>query len=74
MSRIVMLLAVFTLLQVSRCHTTKNTQVNHTHNALTDDVKTQFVRSWEGYKKYAWGHDVLLPVSGGFYLLNADHR
>jgi mannosidase alpha-like ER degradation enhancer 1/mannosidase alpha-like ER degradation enhancer 2 len=33
---------------------------------LAEDVKAEFIRSWEGYKKYAWPHDVLLPVSGGF--------
>jgi mannosidase alpha-like ER degradation enhancer 1/mannosidase alpha-like ER degradation enhancer 2 len=30
-----------------------------------DQIKAEFVRSWEGYKTYAWGHDVLLPVSKG---------
>ena len=30
------------------------------------DVRNEFIRSWAGYKKYAWGHDVLLPVTGGF--------
>ena len=29
-------------------------------------VKMAFVRSWDAYKKYAWGHDVLQPVTGGF--------
>ncbi|KDN52651.1 glycoside hydrolase family 47 protein [Tilletiaria anomala UBC 951] len=28
-------------------------------------VKNAFVRSWEGYKKYAWGHDELKPLSNG---------
>lgn len=27
------------------------------------DVKAEFVHAWEGYKRYAWGHDELLPVS-----------
>lgn len=29
------------------------------------DVRREFVRSWDAYKKYAWGHDVLLPITGG---------
>ncbi|KAK9480559.1 glycoside hydrolase family 47 protein [Lipomyces japonicus] len=29
-------------------------------------VKEAFKHSWEGYKKYAWGHDELRPVSRGF--------
>src|SRR3978361_957197 len=27
------------------------------------DVKDQFIRTWQAYKMYAWGHDVLLPVT-----------
>src|SRR5438093_586763 len=27
------------------------------------DVKAEFVRSWNAYKQYAWGHDVLLPLT-----------
>lgn len=33
---------------------------------LAKEVKAEFVRSWEGYKKYAWGHDVLLPLSKSY--------
>ena len=33
---------------------------------LAQEVKSEFIRSWEGYKKYAWGHDVLLPISKGY--------
>jgi len=33
---------------------------------LAEDVKAEFIRSWEGYKKYAWGHDVLLPISNTY--------
>ncbi|TWI94544.1 mannosidase alpha-like ER degradation enhancer 2 [Mucilaginibacter frigoritolerans] len=27
------------------------------------DVKDEFVRTWLAYKQYAWGHDVLLPIT-----------
>jgi hypothetical protein len=30
---------------------------------LQDNVKKETLRSWNAYKKYAWGHDVLLPLS-----------
>jgi mannosidase alpha-like ER degradation enhancer 1/mannosidase alpha-like ER degradation enhancer 2 len=33
---------------------------------LAQEVKSEFIRSWESYKKYAWGHDVLLPLSKGY--------
>ncbi|ESZ93600.1 glycoside hydrolase family 47 protein [Sclerotinia borealis F-4128] len=29
-------------------------------------VKEEFLKSWSGYKKYAWGHDELSPVSSKF--------
>ncbi|KAI0396164.1 glycoside hydrolase family 47 protein [Xylariaceae sp. FL0594] len=27
-------------------------------------VRNSFLHSWEGYKKYAWGHDEIKPLSG----------
>lgn len=30
---------------------------------LGAEVKKEFIRTWKGYKTYAWGHDVLLPLS-----------
>jgi mannosidase alpha-like ER degradation enhancer 2 len=32
---------------------------------LANEVKQEFVHSWEGYKKYAWGYDALKPLSKG---------
>ncbi|KAG0049832.1 hypothetical protein BGZ83_005359 [Gryganskiella cystojenkinii] len=29
-------------------------------------VRAGFQHTWAGYKKYAWGHDEVKPVSGGF--------
>src|SRR5689334_3919744 len=31
--------------------------------AMADKVKAEFAFAWDGYKKYATGHDELLPVS-----------
>ena len=31
-----------------------------------DRIKEVFMKHWDGYKKYAWDHDELLPVSGSF--------
>jgi hypothetical protein len=33
---------------------------------LAKEVKTEFLRTWKAYKTYAWGHDVLLPLSKGY--------
>jgi hypothetical protein len=30
---------------------------------IAEKIKSEFLRSWNAYKTYAWGHDVLLPVS-----------
>ncbi len=30
---------------------------------LRQEVKAEFLHAWEGYKKYAWGHDDLKPLS-----------
>ena len=30
---------------------------------MAAQVKTEFMHAWNGYKKYAWGHDDLKPVS-----------
>jgi len=34
---------------------------------LAADVKTEFIHAWAGYKKYAWGHDDLKPLSKTFH-------
>lgn len=35
----------------------------HKNEPLSEKVKQEFRRSWQGYKAYAWGHDVLKPLS-----------
>src|SRR2546426_2190385 len=30
-------------------------------------VRTEFLHAWNGYKKYAWGHDDLKPLSRTFH-------
>ncbi len=30
---------------------------------LADSVKSEFLHAWNAYKKYAWGHDALKPLS-----------
>jgi Glycosyl hydrolase family 47 len=33
--------------------------------AMATQVRDAFVHAWDGYKRFAWGHDQLLPLSGG---------
>jgi hypothetical protein len=30
---------------------------------LADSVKGEFLHAWNGYKKFAWGHDALKPLT-----------
>lgn len=30
---------------------------------MAEDVRNETLRSWQAYKKYAWGHDALAPLS-----------
>jgi mannosidase alpha-like ER degradation enhancer 2 len=34
---------------------------------LAAEVRAEFVRAWNGYKKYAWGHDDLKPLSKTYH-------
>lgn len=33
--------------------------------AMARRVKAEFLHAWEGYKRHAWGHDALKPLSNG---------
>jgi ER degradation enhancer, mannosidase alpha-like 2 len=34
---------------------------------LATQVREEFLHAWNGYKKYAWGHDDLKPISKGYH-------
>ena len=34
---------------------------------LAEEVRNEFLHSWNAYKKYAWGHDGLRPLSKTSY-------
>lgn len=34
---------------------------------LANDVRTEFLHAWNAYKKYAWGHDDLSPLSKSYH-------
>jgi hypothetical protein len=34
---------------------------------LASEVRTEFLHAWNGYKKYAWGHDDLKPLSKTYH-------
>jgi len=50
------ILVLILLLSISAHAQTQNKQ-------LAAEVKAEFLHAWNGYKKYAWGHDDLKPLS-----------
>jgi len=34
---------------------------------MAGEVRTEFLHAWKAYKKYAWGHDGLKPLSKSYY-------
>jgi hypothetical protein len=54
------LIALALIISMNSCHQTTNEKSD---TSLAQEVKNEFKRSWEGYKKYAWGHDVLKPIT-----------
>jgi len=59
--------SLFLILFVISCNTgsKENNEAAASKNELAEQVKSETLRSWEAYKKYAWGSDVLLPISKG---------
>src|SRR6266576_1296254 len=43
----------------------KHNQVVKTPTAAA--VRAEFLHAWNGYKKYAWGHDDLKPLSKSYH-------
>jgi mannosidase alpha-like ER degradation enhancer 2 len=37
------------------------------HPNVRAHVRAEFLHAWRGYKKYAWGHDDLKPLSKGYH-------
>jgi len=54
------ILALILLLAVSADAQAQNKQ-------LAAEVKAEFLHAWNGYKKYAWGHDDLKPLSKTYH-------
>ena len=34
--------------------------------AAADQIRAEFLHAWRGYQRFAWGHDQVNPLSGGF--------
>ncbi|MEM7186271.1 MAG: glycoside hydrolase family 47 protein [Bacteroidota bacterium] len=67
-------LQLLVLLLIFSCNTPKKEQKTMVPNTSNDslaytaeEIKAQMLRSWKAYKTYAWGKDVLLPLSKAGY-------
>src|SRR6478735_9051379 len=50
--------------QSARADEAKGARVDAGESArLAADVKAEFLHAWQGYRRYAWGHDDLAPLS-----------
>jgi ER degradation enhancer, mannosidase alpha-like 2 len=66
----VVFLALLTLSTFSMAQTAPSDQKpasSPTDAEMADRVRQEFVHAWEGYKKYAWGHDELKPLSKSYH-------
>lgn len=54
--------AAFAALLLPACHRAPPVATDPTAVA----VREAFVRAWQAYERYAWGHDQLLPLSKGY--------
>ena len=56
---------LFLLVIVLSCtsDTKDEENINGVISPLAKEVASETLRSWQSYKKYAWGHDVLMPLS-----------
>ncbi|MDT4968219.1 MAG: degradation enhancer, mannosidase alpha-like 2 [Acidobacteriota bacterium] len=64
-SRLLALILVFSISFLApRALSQSSTTMGRVERAkLAADVRDEFVHAWEGYKKYAWGHDDLRPLT-----------
>src|SRR5437660_2640453 len=44
-----------------------NSQTRAKKQQLAEQVRSEFLHAWNGYKKYAWGHDDLRPLSKSYH-------
>jgi mannosidase alpha-like ER degradation enhancer 2 len=47
--------------------TLANSQPQIQRRKLANEVKAEFLHAWQGYKKHAWGHDDLKPLSKSYH-------
>jgi mannosidase alpha-like ER degradation enhancer 2 len=65
MKRANTLLTVLSLLTVIPASVARSQAINQ--QKLAEQVRSEFLHAWNGYKKYAWGHDDLRPLTKSYH-------
>src|SRR5438552_3995907 len=60
--RMLLLPLALTLIVIPTAHA----QTAASRRQLATQVREEFLHAWNGYKKYAWGHDELKPLSNSY--------
>ncbi|MGB9180649.1 MAG: glycoside hydrolase family 47 protein [Pyrinomonadaceae bacterium] len=67
LSRITTLLLVSAILTALTAPVARSQQQAINKQQMTEEVRAQFLHAWNGYKKYAWGHDDLRPLTKSYH-------
>ena len=62
-AKLTKLLAFFLILSFIAPTAASQSRIKVDRAQLADRVKAEFLHAWRGYRKYAWGHDDLKPLS-----------
>ncbi|MGA9996628.1 MAG: glycoside hydrolase family 47 protein [Pyrinomonadaceae bacterium] len=67
LSRITTLLLVSAILTALTAPVARSQQQAINKQQMAEEVRAEFLHAWNGYKKYAWGHDDLRPLTKSFH-------
>lgn len=56
-------ISIFLVLAIISTSLAQSKSIKIDKKQMAAQVKSEFLHAWNGYKKYAWGHDDLLPLS-----------
>ena len=61
MRKLIIIILVFSLTPIAHSQQLSDKQKR------AAQVRSEFLHAWNGYKKYAWGHDDLKPLSKSYH-------
>lgn len=64
---LIRVLDLFLILSFTAATSVSQAHVKVDREHLAAQVKAEFLHAWRGYKKYAWGHDDLKPLSKSYH-------